>query len=91
MNRYWITLQELGLMQGRIGSISIQKIIVRLLMKLVVILTASNLEPQQYLKQSLAHRTLQKNYKQTFNRLPFILYVIKPKIDSRGGLVIAGI
>ena len=72
MNRCWITLHELGLMQGRIGSIYIQKSIVRLLTKLVIILTASNLDPQRYLKQILAHKILQK---ETTDRLLIVLHL----------------
>ena len=32
-----------------------------------------------------------RNYKQNFDCPPFIQYVLKPKINSRGGLVISGI
>ena len=32
-----------------------------------------------------------RDFKQTLDLPPFILYVLKPKINSRGGLVIAGI
>ena len=59
-------------MQGYSGSTLIQKSIVRLLMEIVRIFTASNLEPQQYLKQSLARRALQK---ETTNRLSIVIHL----------------
>ena len=41
--------------------------------------------------ESISQNALERNYKQTFDRPPFIQYVIKPNINSRGGLVISGI